>query len=290
MNEGAAMTNEPDLIELVAIARGLEDEGRYLAARLFRAAAGGELTRRTAEHPRTAEDIAVAIDAVVPRLIVAGHDPALIAAMQSVATMLRSGAERFAEDRAELGLCRTCGQEMLGDAPDRCPTCGAGALSFESVLPIYFLEPVPVSRLIPALAKFPDQVASISGDLADERAEVGEWPARAILSHLVGAQELLGGRAIRTLEEDEPELRSVPSTEVVAAVETKLGFVALSRQLRSQRAALVARVSALAPGQWARIGHHGEWGPITLQQQLSYIARHEQSHLGHLAAAAGGQI
>ncbi|MDQ6859005.1 MAG: DinB family protein [Chloroflexota bacterium] len=283
------MNNRPDPIELIAIARGLEDEGGYLAARLFRAAAIGEWIRRTTEHPRSAEDIAVAIDAVVPQLAVAGHDPALISAVQSVATMLRSGADRFAKDRTDLCVCRTCGQEIVGDAPERCPSCGAGALTFEFVLPIYFLESVPAVRLIPALAGFPDQVASICRDLTDERAEAGEWPARAILSHLVGAQDLLGARAVRTLEEDEPELRSVPPTEVVAAAGRGPGFVELSRQLRSKRAALLDRVRALSPDQWGRIGHHGEWGPITVQQQLSYIARHEQSHLGHLAAAAGVQ-
>lgn len=284
------MTTKPDPIELIAIARGLEDEGGYLAARLFRAAASGEATRRTTEHPRTAKDIAKAINAVIPGLEAAGHDRALIAAMHSVAAMLHSGSERFAEDRAELSLCRTCGQEMVGDTPERCPSCGAGALSFELVLPIYFLEPVPALRLIPALAGFPDQVDSVCRDLTNERAEVGEWPARAILSHLVGAQDLLGGRAIRTLEEDEPELRSVPSTEVIVTAGGRPGFVELSRQLRSQRAALLVRLVELSPGQWGRIGHHGEWGPITLQQQLSYIARHEQSHIGHLATAAGGRI
>lgn len=274
-------------IELAAIARGLEDEGRYLAARLFRAAVRGEEARRTQERPRSNEEIASAIDEIVPRLQATGHDAALLSAMQRVARMLRSSEERFEGDMAELHVCRYCGREMIGDGLDRCPSCGAGALSFERVLPIYFLEAVPMERLIPTLAAFPERAARVCEGVSDERAAAGEWPLREILSHLVGAQRLLGGRAIRTLEEDEPELRSVASTAVTAGADRSPSVAELVAELRKGRDELVARFSGLRAEQWQRIGHHGEWGPITIRQQLSYLARHEHSHLGHLEVAAG---
>lgn len=282
------MTNGRDPVALIAIARGLEDEGRYLAARLFRAAASSEETRSSENRPRSNEDIARAIDAILPGLQVAGHDPALIAAMQRVARMLRAGEERFDGDMAEVHVCHVCGRELVGDTPDSCPSCGAGALSFERVLPIYyFLEPLPTERLVATLAAFPERVVQLCAGLSEKRANTGDWPLREIVSHLLGAQRLLGGRAIRTLDEDVPELRSVPSAAVTIAAEQRPSFDDLIADLRTGRQDLVRRFAEITPEQWQRIGRHGEWGPITIQQQLSYLARHEHSHLGHLARAAG---
>lgn len=152
------MRDEPDLIRLVAIARGLEDEGRYLAARLFRAAARGEEARRSDEHPRSNEELAHAIEGIIPRLEAARQDSALVAAMRRVAAMLRSSEDRFEGDMAELHVCRTCGWAMVGPAPAQCPSCGGGVLSFEHVLPIYFLERSrPVGQLLSIRPRWPSR-------------------------------------------------------------------------------------------------------------------------------------
>ncbi len=84
--EERSMEEEPEPIELAAIARGLEDEGRYLAARLFRAAARGEEARRTRERPRSNEDIADAIDEIVHSRA-SGHLP------EAFGTYRRDGPE-----------------------------------------------------------------------------------------------------------------------------------------------------------------------------------------------------
>jgi hypothetical protein len=47
----------------------------------------------------------------------------------------------------------------------------------------------------------------------------------------------------------------------------------------------IARLRGLRVDQWERGGFHPEWGRITVRQQFAYVARHEQSHLGELAAA-----
>ncbi|HAF08471.1 MAG TPA: hypothetical protein DCK98_00090 [Chloroflexi bacterium] len=265
------------------------DLGGVLAARLFRAAARGEEARRSEQHPRSNEDIAHAIEDIVPRLEGAGQAPALAAAMRRVAAMLRSNEDRFEGDMAELHVCHTCGRAMVGPAPDQCPSCGGGVLSFERVLPIYFLEPLPTEWLTATLAEFPERVAGVCRGVSEEHAGSGEWPLRDILSHLVGAQRLLAGRAVRTLEEDEPELRSIASTAVTVGAEHRPRAAELVAELRTGREELVGRFAHLTAEQWQRVGLHGEWGPITIQQQLSYLARHEHSHLGHLERAAEGR-
>lgn len=278
----------PDLVDLARIARALEDEGRYLAARLFHAALHGEATRRSEARPRSDEEVAGAIDAVVPHLEAAGHDAALVSAIRSVSRMLRAAEDRFEGDMADLHVCRLCGREMVGTVPERCPSCGAGTLSFERVLPIYFLEPLPSDRLIAALAELPERVSRLCRSVPEEDAAHGEWPLREVLSHLVGAQRLLGGRAVRTLEEDEPQLRPVPSAAVTTGTERRPTVADLLSDLRTGRDELLGLFRGISAAQWERVGHHGEWGPITIRQQLSYIARHEHSHLGHLQRAAQG--
>ena len=53
------------MIRLLAIARGLEDEGQYNVAKLFRATAWGEGTRATLERPRPNSGLYEARDAAM---------------------------------------------------------------------------------------------------------------------------------------------------------------------------------------------------------------------------------
>lgn len=282
------MNAGPDVVRLVAIARGLEDEGRYQAAKLFRAAAKSETARRSQERPRSDADLARALDEGIAELRAAGHDPELLAAMDRVSEMVRDGAMHFPDDIRAVHVCRYCGGEMVGDPPERCPSCGAGRLSFEHVPSIYYHELVDRDQLVDALRTFTDVVAGICAGMSEERASAGEWPAREVVSHLLGAERLLAGRAVRTLDEDEPEFRAVPPTQVAEGGEQKPNLAELIERFRAARVETVRRFGALTDEQWRRIGRHPQWGRMSLHQQLSYLARHEHSHLADLQRAASG--
>lgn len=112
---------------------------------------------------------------------------------------------------------------------------------------------------------------------------------RAIVAHLLASERLLAGRATRMLREDEPVLVSVSPDEItagVAAVEPTLeGLLAAYSAARRETLDLVG---VLTEDDWQRGGYHPEWGRMTVLQQFSYLARHEASHLGELAARRAG--
>jgi DNA-directed RNA polymerase subunit RPC12/RpoP len=242
---------------LFAVARGLEDEGRYNEAKFYRAAGFAELVRTTIEHPR------------------AGHG--------LDAAMLASGLQLPDDTSQRVFICRRCGELFTGTPPKRCPGCRSGLLSFMEVLPIYYLEPLEPQVILEALAEMPSRMRETCGDVSEEAAWRGEWPLREICSHLLGAERLLIGRARRTVAEDDPEFRTVPPSEVKE--EARSAFAELLDSFARQRASDLDWIRSLRYEDWGRTGRHPEWGRITLAVQLSYLARHEHSHLGDLERA-----
>jgi hypothetical protein len=105
--------------------------------------------------------------------------------------------------------------------------------------------------------------------------------------HFTTPEQVLGGRAERMLAEDEPLLGSVapPVGETGGEPITLAQLVANFREGRERT---LTRLRGLRADQWERGGFHPEWGRITVRQQFAYLARHEQSHLGELAAACAG--
>mgnify|MGYP000176763102 CR=1 FL=1 len=99
--------------------------------------------------------------------------------------------------------------------------------------------------------------------------------------NLIAAEDMLAGRAWRMLAEDEPTLISVPPPAADATAQQR-SFPDLVAHFRTTREQTLSRLRGLTPAQWQRSGVHPEWGRITVRQQLSYLARHEQSHLAEL--------
>ena len=56
----------------------------------------------------------------------------------------------------------------------------------------------------------------------------------------------------------------------------------LSEEFRRARAELIAQLRGLPPALWTRVGRHSEFGPVTLQQQATYFAKHEQWHMAQM--------
>lgn len=278
------------LIELGRIARALEDEGHYQSAKLFRAALLSELADATRDRPRTKEQLARAIADAERWIDEQSRLSPLAEPISLVAETVRAGKMRFEGDLAPVWVCRYCGQTMRSSRPDACPGCGAGWLSFEAVPAVFYLLPLDRDIVIGALEAFPRVVAGVCAGLSEADAGSGEWPPRDVVSHLLGAQRLLGRRALQTLAEDEPEFRPVPPTEVAEKSDGGRPTVGeLVARFRETRDAFLEKLRPAGSDQLRRIGRHPQWGPMTLLQQISYIARHEHSHLGDLARAVTGR-
>jgi hypothetical protein len=270
----------------LAAARALEAEGQYSAAKLFRAAALGHAVRVTRHHPGSDTGLERAMAAALAGWRAARGADALAAALDWACGAIRDGRRWMTLDEAPPPfVCRTCGEVFLGDRPPACPRCGARRLTFAEVPPTYFLESLAVEPLLQALRGAAEEVDRLCVGVGDEQAGRGSWPARAIVLHLITAEEVFAGRAWRILDEDDPFLASVPPPVADAG---NRAFADLVVGFLTGRERVLTRLSVLSAAQWERTGIHPEWGRITGRQQFSYLAHHEQSHLAELAACCGG--
>jgi hypothetical protein len=275
------MTNDR-IIRLLAIARGLEDEGQYNVAKLFRATAYGEGVRATMDRPRPNSGLFEAMEAMIEELGDSEIGAPVEAMAQALAT-LREGGFPTEEDIPATFACRHCGQVMLGEPPEVCPTCRARRLTYQPFPPVWYNAPLTRYEVLAAMQANLDDIQKISAGVTEAQADRGEWPFRAILAHLLGSEALLVGRAVRMLEEDEPLFVSVDPNDIGADEEATPPTIAtMLEDMTQARRATIARFSALDPDAWQRAGTHPEFGWMTVTQQLAYLVRHEQWHLAEM--------
>ena len=283
-----------------AVARGLEREGAYNAAKLLRAAMIAELVRHAErEAPSGSAAAAAALEALVADL---GKElpPGFTERLAPMAASVREGRTISLAEAPCTRVCRVCGHTFLGDdMPAACPSCEAPALSFHEELPVWYLAPADRGAILAALAAGPRHLALAVHDRTDERLArppaPGEWSARQALEHLLYSEELLAARIRRLLEEDDPDLAAAavwaetPASDEGSATtgEPASAIAARSAELRH---ATVTRLAGLDDASWGRAGRHAEWGRVTVLSQAAYFARHEASHLAQLLAAAEGRL
>lgn len=273
------------ILRLLAVERGLQDEGQGNAARLFRAAVLGEALRATRVHPRLGRGLEQAATEIIAELRAAGSEKLAALMDEALATVSAGGWPTLAQIALTF-VCRDCGEVMLGNPPPTCPVCRARALTFHEIGPFYW-ELLEVDHVLPALAAGIAEVERICAGTTEAQARRGAWPMREIVAHLLGAERLAVGRAVRVLEEDDPELASVSWTDTVA--DEQASMAELVARLRDQRERTLTRFGSLAPEQWRRTGHHAEWGRLTVHRLLSQLARHERGHLAELEIRREGR-
>ncbi len=283
-----------------AVARGLEREGAYNAAKLLRAAMQGELLR----YAETEGPAGPAAAADALEVLLADHETSLPAGvgplLRPLPQAVRAGRTISLAEAPRVRICRVCGELFLGDdVPGACPRCEAPALSFHEELPTWYLGPADRGAILAALAAGPRHLALAIHDRADvdlaRPPAPGEWSAVQTLEHLLYSEELLAARIDRQLTEDEPDLAAAaswadtPANDEGSAVTGETAS-AVAAQVSELRHATVTRLAGLAESDWGRGGNHPEWGRVTVLSQAAYFARHEASHLAQLVAAAQGRL
>jgi uncharacterized damage-inducible protein DinB/DNA-directed RNA polymerase subunit RPC12/RpoP len=276
------------LIRLVRVARGLEAGGYYNAAKLFWAMVFSEELRASNEQgvPLEADDLDGEMQIAIDTLGAAGTKPELIAALQY-------GRQAAREDRTipwteipPVYVCRTCGELALGQAPQRCPTCGARALTFREFPPVYYLEPLSPQQVMAALVSGPDEMEDAIKGLSEEQMaqppRPDEWAIRDVLWHLLMAQSVFAGRVEKMLAEDNPSLEGVAVWTIEG--EESLSARDILARYRDSRTATVEQLKVMSPGDWWRTARHEEFVQVTILQQASYFAKHERSHLPQIDA------
>ena len=273
------------VLRLLAVERGLQDEGQGNAAKLFRAAALGEALRTTRVHPRLGRGLEHEVTDLVAELRAVGREELAGLMVEALAIVGAGGWPTLAQIPSTF-VCRDCGEVMLGQPPATCPVCRARVVTFYEIGPFYW-ELLDVDHVLPELTGSVAEVEAICAGVTEAQAQRGPWSMHDIVAHLLGGERLSVVRAVRILEEDDPELAVVTWTDTVADEPADLAD--LVARLREQRERTLTRFGALTPEQWQRAGRHPEWGRLTVQRLLSQAARHERSHLAELEARREGR-
>lgn len=108
----------------------------------------------------------------------------------------------------------------------------------------------------------------------------GGWTIFQTVSHLRDAQGVLRARLDSMLTQENPLL----SSQAVFAWATREEAHPPTTQevfdtYRSSRQETIARLESIPLRSWWRPGQHEEFGTVTIQQQVSYFAAHEWTHL-----------
>jgi len=274
---------------ILALAARLEGEGQYNIAKLLRAGAASAVNRAAfrlmlpAEKAQLSGEIMRAIGA----LSILEADKSLLAALQL-------GAAAMAEERLPLidvtpnpYVCRSCGHIVLVKPSASCPGCNAHPATFQTFLPVYWLEVFDPFQALEHLESTPYIVSgyleSLHEDAVTRQPPSGGWSIYQILLHLRDAQYLLNFRIGLIQEQEKPTLESQAVFEWAdREARDPSNPAVVFESYRQSRQQTLARLEGLPLKDWWRIGLHQEFGTVSILQQASYFAAHELTHLPQL--------
>ncbi len=277
-----------DVEAVQRLMRAATDQGHYNLACLLKAAAASIVTRTlTAESlPKTDRALADDLAALLPQLHAAQLDPELLALIDRARATLTAGDLILYDDAPPIWVCRACGQVALRTVPDHCPQCGAGWLIFESFPATFYLEPLPVLVILDQFARTPDWLAALIEGVSNAQAAQsidgveGAWSLHEAIGHILDTQELIAQRVTLFMQSESPNLMAAAMWGQVESA--RLTVAEMLMWFRESRAAMLAVLQAAPDATWLRVGQHTEFGPVTLQQQCSYFAKHEQWHMAQM--------
>lgn len=280
------MTNDSErynqLIRLVRAARGLQAGGFYGASKLLWGLAFAEEMRASSEQgiPR-GDALDAEVGTILDTLKAAGGKPDVIAALEAGRAGARENRTISHSEIPDVYVCRSCGEVILGEPAERCPTCRAHALTFRKIPPIYYFDWLSPNDALGALEAGPFRVEmAISGLTEAQMMQApapGEWSVRELLWHLLFAQRLLEFRVDKILTEERPSLAA--SAAWNDTPEAGLSAGNILEQYRAARESTLSRLKGITPSDWWRTGWHDEFAEVTLLAQATYFARHEHGHL-----------
>ncbi len=279
---------ELDPYALLRMSRAAADLGHYNLGKLLNAAATSLANRSLYAEPlpKTDRALAEAVSQLEPALRAAGLDPQLLAAIQRARDIIAAGNLVFYDDAPPVWVCRVCGEVALHTPPEHCPHCGAGTLVFQFFPAAFYLESEPVPVLMAQLARTPDWLDSTLRGLAEEQAKrnvdgtEGAWSLHQAAGHLLDTQHLIAQRVELFMEHAAPDLSAKAMWQAVESA--RLSAAEIAAEFRLSREAMLTQLRAAGTDRWMSVGQHAEFGPVTLQQQCTYFAKHEQWHMAQI--------
>lgn len=277
------MSNLP--ARLTALAHALEREGRYNHAKWARAAAASRVNADAYRSMLATDRPTMVAEsrALEAELAAAGFQPDALAILRLAGDHLAAGDLPMYIDAPDPRVCRTCGHVFGADGPDTCPTCGAWQRTFQAFRPVWWLEALNPFEALALMRATPDRIAGAIAGLGEPRLQRkpadGGWSLHQVIAHLRDAEDVLAYRVNLMLEEDDPPLapKAVWALQSGDAKPTETTATVLAAY-RASREQTARTLEGIPLKDWWRTGRHGEFGPLTIAQTVSYFTAHETSH------------
>jgi uncharacterized damage-inducible protein DinB len=277
-----------DFYALQRLSRAAADLGHYNLGKLLTAAAASLANRSLATEslPKTDRALAEAVEQIEPALRAADLDPQLLATIQHARAIIAAGNLILYDDAPPVWVCRVCGEVALRALPDHCPQCGSGTLVFQFFPAAFYLEPEPVPTIMAQLARTPDWLEAALLDLSEEQATrrvdgaEGAWSVHEAAGHLLDTQHLIAQRVELFMAQAAPNLSATAMWQAVESA--RLSAAEITAEFRLSREAMLVQLRSAPADRWSNVGRHNEFGPVTLQQQCAYFAKHEQWHMAQI--------
>ncbi len=283
-----------DLAALYRLSRAASDLGHYNLSKLLNVAAVSYVNRAAWTDLQLTTDraLADAVAALEPQLREAQLDQHLLTALQHARETVAAGQLVSYEEAPIIYVCRVCGAVVAFGAvgqtplPEQCPTCGAGQLVFQFIPATFYLESAPVPIVMAQLARTPNWLEAIFSGLTEDQAarrvdgHEGEWSLHEAAGHLLDTQELIAQRAQLFLEHESPNLNAKAMWQSIESARWSAADIV--SKFRLSREAMLIQLRSAPAECWGRSGQHVEFGPVTLQQQCTYFAKHEHWHMAQM--------
>ena len=277
-----------DLAALYRLARAASDLGHYNLSKLLNVAAVSVVNRAAWSGSPLATDRALveAVAALEPQLRAAQLDQYLLGALQRARETVAAGQLVSYEEAPIIYVCRVCGAVAQTTPPEQCPYCGAGQLVFQLIPATFYLESAPVPIVMAQLARTPNWLEAIFSGLTETQAtrrvdgHEGEWSLHEAAGHLLDTQELIALRVQLFLEHESPNLNAKALWQSIESARWSAADIV--SKFRLSREAMLIQLRSAPADCWSRSGQHVEFGPVTLQQQCTYFAKHEHWHMAQM--------
>ena len=147
-------------------------------------------------------------------------------------------------------------------------------------------------EILKSMRATPVILAAMVAGLDDERTRwrsaPGEWAVIEVAAHMADVDERAHARLRRMLAEDNPFL---PAFDQDALAEER-GYISMDlpeqvARYRRSRAAHIAELTGLEPGQWQRTGRHEAAGDMTVQLYEAHVASEDVDYLAQIARLLG---
>jgi uncharacterized damage-inducible protein DinB/rubredoxin len=230
--------------------------------------------------------LAEAVTTLEPQLREARLDQSLLTALQRACETVAAGQLVSYEEAPIIYVCRMCGAVVQTTPPEYCPYCGAGQLVFQLIPATFYLESVPVPIVMAQLARTPNWLEAIFSGLNEDQAarhidgNEGTWSLHEAAGHLLDTQELIAQRVQLFLEHESPNLDAKAMWQPIESARWSAADIV--SKFRLSREAMLTQLRLAPADCWGRSGQHVEFGPVTLQQQCTYFAKHEHWHMAQM--------